>query len=389
MREKARTLFFSLAVVAIASPAIWRLSSPGAQSDITDHFYLAVGYAEQGQWFTYSIYYPLIYIFTLAGNQDFIQVSSFVLLAILTAIKAGTALFFAKKFLPNERLAQIVAITYVFAMPIVNPSQPDDVYLGQFSANVWHNSTTIMASIFVLPAFWFGVGMLGVSTKRSTIFFSLSLLGLVASKPSFALAFIPALGVIAIWHVVIERERQSVKRLYRLAIAIAPSIILLIFEYLVVFLMGAVRADYSIGFAPFALWNAYSSNLPLSLVLSLAGPIAVVWSYSLRKSFQDKYLTVAGATLLVALSQFVLLAEIGPNNSLDSYGNWTWAVIPAMGIVFFVCTSLVLTKLTSVNINSTDKIPWLISGGLIFLHVLSGLYYVLSVGVDGFRTFVA
>ncbi len=272
-------------------------------------------------------------------------------------------------------------------MPIVNPFQPDDAYLGQFSANVWHNSTTIMASIFILPAFWFGVGMLGASTKRSTIFFSVSLLGLVASKPSYAMALIPVLGTIAIWHVLIDRQANSVKRLYQLAIAVAPSIILLVFEYLVVF-FGTVRDEGSIAFAPFALWNAYSTNLPLSLILSIAGPIAVVWAYGLRESVHDRYLVVAGATLFVALSQYILLAGIRDDGALHTDGNWTWAVIPAMGIVFFVCTSLVLAKLASMDIIPTDKIPWLVAGGLIFLHVLSGLYYVFSVGVDGFRTYV-
>jgi hypothetical protein len=387
VRAKTKTVYFSLAMAGLASPAIWRLSNPLAQSDITAHFQLAATYAEQGYWFTYSIYYPLIYIFTLGGNQDLVQVSSFILLTILTAIKAGTALHFARKLIANERLAQIVGFTYVFAMPIVNPFQPDDAYLGQFSANVWHNSTTIMASIFVLPAFWFGVGMLGVSTKRSTIFFSLSLLGLVASKPSYAMALIPVLGTIAIWNALIDRQSNSAKRLYLLTIAVAPSIILLVFEYLVVF-FGTVRDEGSIALVPFALWNAYSTNLPLSLILSLAGPIAVVWAYGLRESVRDRYIAVAGATLFVAISQYILLAGIGPDGAVDTAGNWTWGVIPAMGVVFFVCTSLVLTKLASVNTTPTDKIPWLVSGGLIFLHVLSGLYYVLSVGVDGFRTYV-
>ena len=89
------------------------------------------------------------------------------------------------------------------------------------------------------------------------------------------------------------------------------------------------------------------------------------------------------------MSQYVLLAGVEANNTLAATGNWTWAVIPALGVVFFVCTSLVLKNLAAVDITLSDKIPWLVSGGLIALHVLSGLYYVFSVGVDGFRTFVA
>lgn len=388
MGNKAKSLCFSIAIALLASPAIWRLSSPEAQSDVFAHFNLATTYAEEGYWFTYSIYYPLIYLLTFAGNQDMVQVSSFILLMTLTVIKAGTALYFARKLITHERLAQIIAFTYVFSMPIVNPFRPDDVYLGQFSANVWHNSTTILAAIFVLPTFWFGVQMLGQSTKRSTVLFSLSLLGLVASKPSFALAFIPVLGIITIWHVATKRDSQSLKRLYGLVLAITPALILLVIEYLIVY-FGTVRDEGSIGFMPFAVWNAYSTNLPLSLVLSLAGPIAVVWAYGLRKSAQSQSLVVACGTLFVALTQYILMAGIAPDNSVDTAGNWTWAVIPALGIVFFVCTSLVLKKLASIDITPADKIPWLVAGGLIALHVLSGLYYVLSVGVDGFRTFVA
>lgn len=379
---------FSFVVTLVASPALWRLSALGSQSDIPIHFDLASVYIGQGQWFTYSIYYPAIYILTLGGIGDFAQISSFLLLAALTAIKAGTALYFARKWLGTERLAQVTALVYVFAMPIVNPFSPDDVYLGQFSANVWHNSTTIMASIFVLPAFWFGLRILDRGDRRSLLLFMFFLLGLVASKPSFALALGPALGAVAFWNLVRNRNIIGARPLLVLIVAATPALVLLVIEYLIVFRNETVLPEVSVSLSPFEVWNLYSSNIPLSALLSLAGPIGVIWAMGMRSFFKDRFMSIATLTLFIAISQYVFVAEVSPTGEVLYAGNWTWAVIPAIALVFYRGTALVLANLSSNEVNASEKLPWLIAGGLIFIHTLTGLYYVFSVGVDDFQTFV-
>ena len=341
----------------------------------------------QGQWFSYSIYYPAIYILTLGGNGDLAQISSFALLTILTAIKAGTALYFAMKWVSVDRLAQIIAIVYVFAMPIVNPFQPDDVYLGQFSANVWHNSTTIMASIFVLPAFWFGLRVLERGDRRSSLLFMVFFLGLVASKPSFALALGPALALVAVWNVIKNRDDEGVKSLLALCASAVPAVLLLIVEYVVVFQSDTVFPQTNVSFAPFEVWSLFSTNIPLSALLSLAGPFAVIWAMGIGGFLKDRFLSIATLILLIAIVQFIFVAAASPTGEVLYDGNWTWAVIPAMGLVFFRGTALVVSNLSCSELAPAEKIPWLIAGGLIFLHVMAGFYYVFSVGVDGFRTF--
>ena len=388
MKKRLNTILFSIFVAALASPALLRLSLVGSLSDVIAHFEIARDLISQGQWLSYSAYYPIIYILTVGGQDNLAQLSSFLLFMILTGIKAGTALHFARKWLPQERLAQLVALTYTFAMAIVNPFRPDDVYLGQFSANVWHNSTTILASIFVLPAFWFGLQVLEKGGRRSSIFFMLSLFGLVASKPSFALALGPTLAVVAFWQAWKYRDSGGVNRLVALGTASIPAAVLLLAQFIIVFQRETIFVDRTTVFAPFEVWTMFTNNIPFSFLSSLVGPAIVIWALGLRRFFTDKFLVISLLTFVVALLQYVFLSEATVNGDFLYDGNWTWAVVPALAVVFFRVTAITISNLASQDVSPAEKIPWAIAGTVIFLHVASGVYYVFNVGVDGFRTFV-
>jgi hypothetical protein len=388
MQKRLDTVVFSIFVAALASPALLRLSLVSSLSDVMAHFEISRDLISQGQWLSYSAYYPIIYILTMGGQENLAQLSSFLLLMILTGIKAGTALHFARRWLPQERLAQLVALTYTFAMPIVNPFRPDDVYLGQFSANVWHNSTTILASIFVLPAFWFGLQALEKGGRRTSIFFMLSLLGLVASKPSFALTLGPTLAVVALWQAWKYHDSGGVNRLVALGTASIPAAILILAQYIIVFQQETMFVDRTTVFAPFEVWTMFTNNIPFSFLSSLVGPAIVIWALGIRRFFADKFLVISMLTFVVALLQYVLLAEAAVNGDFLYEGNWTWAVIPALAVVFFRSTAITISNLASQDVSHAEKIPWAIAGTVILLHVASGIYYVFNVGVDGFRTFV-
>lgn len=387
MRKWGHLLGFSIFITAVASPGLWRLSFPGTQSDITAHFDLATALISDGQWYTYSLYYPTIYVLTLGGNGNFAQISSFLLLALLTGIKAGTALYFARKWMSHERQAQLVALTYCFAMPIINPFKPDDVYLGQLSANVWHNSTTIMASVFVLPAFWFGLRLLERADVRSAVWFSIFLFGLVASKPNFVLSLGPVLGLAALWLWWWDRSQSGLRRMLLLTAAAIPSLLLLFVQFIIVYQQEAILPERQIAFAPFKVWETYTTNIPFSLALSIAGPAVAIWALGLRGLIRDRFLVLALSVFLVSLGQYALIAELTPDRTYAYDGNWTWAVIPSIALVFFRITAITIARLEAPERIKQIQVPWLIAGLVIALHVLSGIYYVMNVGIDGFTTF--
>lgn len=387
MKKWGQLVGFSIFVTALASPGLWRLSQWDAQSDMLGHFLIASKLIAEGQWYTYSSYYPAIYILTLGGNENLAQISSFLLLALLTGLKAGTALYFARKWMTHERLAQLVALSYSFAMPVVNPFKPEDVYLGQFSANVWHNSTTIMASVFVLPAFWFGLRLLERADVRSAVWFSIFLFGLVASKPNFALSLGPVLALAALWLWWRDRNQTGFRRALLLTASVVPALVALLTQYIIVFQQRAVLADVQVVIAPFTVWQSYTSNIPFSLVQSLAGPVVVIWALGFRGLIRDRFLSVALVVLLVSLGQYVLIAEVLPDGSYAIDGNWTWAVIPSIALVFFRIAAITITRLEVPGTTKQMQVPWMVAGLVVTIHVLSGLYYVSNVGVDGFRTF--
>ena len=91
--------------------------------------------------------------------------------------------------------ALFLALALFFVAPLPKWWRPESLYLGQLSPTVWHNPTVIAALPLAVASFW--AFLLPVPRRARDECVAGALIGLsVLAKPNFALAFLPAAGLL-------------------------------------------------------------------------------------------------------------------------------------------------------------------------------------------------
>lgn len=371
--------------IAIALPAYIRLSDPvHIVSDIPLHAALARDTVLNRGWISYSLWYPLLFI-TTGGASDpaAMQVSAVVFLTLATVARAVVAYVLVARETARPVVAALGAVVILLAMPIVNPLDPTDIYLGQLTANVWHNSTTILVAPFALAAFGAGVSLLRSPRVGRAIVFSVTIVLVVLMKPSYALAFLPVFGIVLL--VQLWRTRTKLRWAFAIVgVGFIPVVVLLAVQYGLVFHSyqpDTVRKTY-ISPAPFAVWRAYSDNIPISILVSLLGPV-VVFAILPRLQRIAIDVVLAWSTFLVALLQLIVLAERESDRSIDLDGNFFWGAYTALLVVFLVSVVALARAFPSWPQQRGRQVALVIAIVVLAAHVATGLVYALFAGTPG------
>lgn len=383
---RARALVIAalvLLVLAVAIPTFIRLSNPvDVVSDIPIHAGLAREMVRDGWGISYSLWYLLMVVSTGgATNVTALQVASVVFLTLATLARTIVAYVVIMRKTARPFLAVAGALLILLAMPIVNPCEPRDVYLGQISANVWHNSTNILVAPFALVAFALAVSFLRDPNRRTAAVFGGAVLIVVLMKPNFALALLPVVGVVLL--LLLWRARTGFATGVRvIAWAFAPVVLLLSLQYLLVIRSDSVRQTH-LAVRPFSVWAEYSDDIPLSLLLSLLGPILVLIALRLRGPI-SRELGLAWAVFLVALAELSLLAEVKPDGAIDLQGNLFWGAYTGLLIVFLVSVVALARAFPHWPKRRMHRIALVAAIAALAIHAASGLFYVIVAGTPGF-----
>ena len=279
-----------------------------------------------------------------------------------------------------------IGLTVYMSLYIPSVTQ---IYLGTISSQPWHNPTyLIMKPFAILCFFWFydlfntkkeeKIKILSKSVSKqntNTVILAVFLLLSMSAKPSFFLVFGPALGVFLIIEVIRSRFRIF-PFACKILIATVPSIALLPLQYV----LRWTSQDSSLIFAPFVVWKLFSSNIPLSFVLSFAFPLFVC--ILLRKSIiGDKLLFLSVITGVLGILEYVLLAEGG---EWIVHGNMAWGSMSASMILFIGCAIAFIkyvyeckTKEDACFLNGIRGYKWKAAFGfaLLLVHIATGVFY--------------
>ncbi len=183
-------------------------------------------------------------------------------------------------------------------------------------------------------------------------------------KPNFALVFVPALIVVLAYRAAIQQNYIGL-RLLLLGI-IAPTTILLAVQYVLQYHMlpRPVGSD-GIALMPFVTAVLIEPSfwwIALKLLLSLAFPLAVYLLY--RKQLKGQMgIALAWWMMVAGIAQMYLLTERG----LIARDLNFWSGAQIAGFILFVFT----VRGWLPNLKNEPR-AW-ISGGLLALHVVSGL----------------
>ena len=380
------THLLTVAVVfgLICLPTFWRMASPSSQSDIYQHTQIAKALISNGQWISYSAFFPIAYLVTGAEATEFsTRVGVVLLLTLFVALKSLGILACSAILVRSWLSAWIITFFVMLGMSLP-PSITTwkDIYLGQLNANVWHNSTTIAASAFVIPTFTAMVIFLRRRNSLAAVSGAAFLCLATCFKPSFALAFFPALIIVGCC--VLKCARAPKSSWTTLALVGAPTSVVMLIQFCVTYVSTVNAFPKKIPvFSPFEVWSMYSSNIPSSLIVSLGG-VALVTTILFFHKTERISLALAWVTLGVGVFLYIMVAERDSAGVPVFDGNWTWSVVPAMSCVFFAAT-VGLTRLLMNSAFDRRRRVWALVGLLtITPHVVIGLYYLLTIGT-GFQ----
>jgi hypothetical protein len=313
------------------------------------------------------LYYILIQIFSL-GNKARLFDASVYLLSIFVVLKYIVVNYYLGSTLKNGKLFSILLL---IIFPIYLPQLIfNRAYLGSFTPNVWHNSTTI-------AVFPFAILLFGETIKQLNKFCWLRLcviLGLILVnamfKPSFLFVYIVALPL-----TYLISKQFSLKDFLRQLLPSVFSAIVICFQKLAVYLDSSdIYAKSSIAISPFYVYANWLGDVPivsiaafftLSVITSLAYPLLVLIAKGLKK--QDSILIFAWVGMLIALIIGIMFVETGIR--LEE-GNFFWQAYICSFILFMVSVFKTHGEL-SLKYKKINKYQV-----LFFLHVIFGLFYI-------------
>lgn len=343
-------------------------------SDYPDHIRLIQQALRDGSWQPHFLFQWAVYAFS--GFRSTFAALGWSMFGITLACLAGkmlltfqcyrsAALSRVDPFLHSLRAEQLVLPLGLFScllMPILNPFRPQDIYLGQIAPNLWHNPTAVFAWPFAIVLFLAALQFLQHRRRRALIAVGILFLLNTIAKPNFVLAFGPVFSIACLYRFGFSRRSLAEQMI------LAPTVFLLAGQAL---WMSHAHpgAESTIVIAPLVAWRNYSRWIPLSILRSIAFPLAYIALRPDRLRDSGR-LTLAWFTLGSALAWALLFAESGPRTR-DF--NFIWGAHLALYIVF---VATIMDYLSS-PARKMETFLWVLFG----LHLLSGALYFLKIGV--------
>lgn len=241
-------------------------------------------------------------------------------------------------------------------------------YLGNGSISVWHNITLLLVKPLALTSFYLlfyyldtkKIGMLLISLLMAILS--------IYAKPSFILIFLPTVFALLLF-MYMQKLTINCILFYSISLLVSSGVILSNMY------LNYTGTGASIVLAPFTVWNLYSNNITLSILISnlfvLSFMVLGFKHVSLKSWFSI-------LMLVISILIFALFAESGPHLN---HGNLGWSYLIAQPIAYlfviidFVNNYSTITPFKKNVLNTTLSLH-LIGGVYYFIKIFMGLFYL-------------
>jgi hypothetical protein len=326
---------------------LWKTVKAAGVSDLPTHVEFVLKFAKENSFPAYSIWYRLVYLIS-GFSQDYnhLAITSIWLLSLLVGFKYLMTFYILNLNHHNQKIAAIISFVLIIVMPVISyyscENLPADsvcitsvhIYLGNIAPNQWHNSTLILAMPVNLLLFYFAVK--NVMSEKLSDYFLMGVLSVISilCKPNFAMAFLPVLCIA----ILVKNRNKFLLAVTKSALVATPAVIVLFYQWYNTFISNKLFGQGAKTIvAPFYVWTNYSPHITLSLLLSIAFPLIVLFFY--YRKF-DLYLKLSWLTFAVALMMAVMFAELPAWTS----GNFFWGAIAANYVLFLSSISFLLKQ---------------------------------------------
>jgi hypothetical protein len=319
----------------------------------------------------------------VAGHYLFgisIENACFLTLSIASTLTAFVIFVILKRHLPTTSMATVVGFTasLMIVGPIYFPFFNKAVYFGQGSPTVWHNATIVTVKFVALAAFYLTIMYLEAHRFRPSLFIGATAATFLSAhiKPTFVMAFLPALGIyLALRH---PKGWSLYGRLILLAL---PTIALLVWQYRY---FPATGRSITVGFL--TTWRMFTPNVFISILLALAFPLSVL-TFRIRELRTNGPLTVAWLMTLIGIGYFALIVVVSSSGSLIKSGNWIGPYLMALTMLFVTSVVEFLKGLNRAGSRPGGRLIVSVQSLFLSLHLYGGVFYLLEL-IRNYRTTV-
>jgi len=289
-----------------------------------------------------------------------VNASGVLILSLFTSWLAALKLKVIHSQLQNLPTSCFFSLFLMIVSAIYLPFFSHNIYVDAGSPNVWHNPTTIMLYPFALLISLNTIDMIETYSFTKACYISFLLFATVIIKPSFAMIYLPALGIfIALF------DFFAIRNYVKYSIILFPTFCFFVYQSLL------FQSHHGVRFAPYAVIRLYSSNPIVSIFLGLAFPLSILVFRMKKITTQLKFIWIL---LIIAYVQFALLAE----SSEFSAGNFGWGYQIALSLIFLFSFVELLKWVHEIGgfKQALSNLKILTCFGIFSIHLVSGIIYV-------------
>lgn len=272
--------------------------------------------------------------------------------------------------------------------PLYFPWINQHYYVGTGTPNVWHNPTNIAVKPFAVIIFAVICGLLSsfktsnyncsenkIHSERNNgiVFLILSILIFfsVIAKPSFIMAFIPALGVYILF-CLFSGEWKNIRNFFLICVSFVPGVLVMLFQFLTFF---GDSTDAGIGVELFRVSKRWTDHPYMSSMLGVAFPLVYIF-FNFRTEIKKIDTQLSLLFISVGWIMGNLLYETGPR---EGHGNMGWAYQIALYILWMVELSHFLKDIIELDkIEKHTKLKYGVLVLLLSFHFLLGIKYIID-----------
>ena len=248
--------------------------------------------------------------------------------------------------------------------------------MGILTPNPYWNATYLAVRPLTIAAFFVGVELLreyenALSWKKTVVFGILVFL-CTFTKPSFTFILVPTGAVILLFRLC-KNKGKTWKNTGILCLSLVPTGMLLLYEFSSVFTGTNSHAEETgIGFELFKAWHVFSNNIPLSLVMALAFPIAVL-VLNIAQLKRDESFRLAWQLWITGFLTFLICYEKGFR---FSHMNFSWGYMHGLFFVFMVSILQMVKNMMGKKplLKRMMSVP---EAGLFIYHLVCGIIFFI------------
>ena len=341
-------------------------------TDLTGHAKIAQWMNGSGNLFSgnFLLYFLMNLLSFFSGHLPFVEIALCFLLAAAVSFKYYIVkIYFTEHLKPYSSSIISISLVFIYILPLFYFLKyfgfflsANNMYLGYYVPNVWHNSTVIFLFPFAILLYLLSIKQLNEYDKKRNYFIAILVILNVLIKPSFFFVFLIAYPLTVIFKVGLKDSAKY------FLLPITTGLLSMLYVYLTIY-SGGDGSAVTISFSN--ILNAtFWINNGKYLLVSLFFPL-LYFAFNYKSLIKDWEFLYVILLFIVSVGIFYLCREVGPR---ANHGNFYWQIVITTWLVFLYMAKqlfVVNVKQTNLRLNSLFKV-------LYSLHVVMGVVYIIK-----------